>query len=92
MRERSVEQHLSRRVQAMGGRSFKWTSPGQAGVPDRLVFLPGGIVGAIELKRPGQTLAPLQLHVAEVLRSLGATVGWADSPAAVDAWLTGLVQ
>lgn len=40
--EKQVERYLCRCVRRIGGRAYKWTSPGCCGVPDRLVFFPGG--------------------------------------------------
>ena len=50
--EKQVERYLCRRVRRIGGRAYKWTSPGCRGVPDRLVFFPGGGIVPVELKAP----------------------------------------
>lgn len=42
MRERDVERYLRERVKQLGGRAYKFVSPGNNGVPDRIVMLPGG--------------------------------------------------
>lgn len=34
MRERDIERILVDEVRRLGGRAYKWTSPGNAGVPD----------------------------------------------------------
>ena len=34
--------------------AYKFVSPGNAGVPDRVVILQGGKSGFVELKRPGE--------------------------------------
>nr|DAT53066.1 MAG TPA: Nuclease [Caudoviricetes sp.] len=52
MLEKFLEQKLVRRVKAAGGMCLKWSSPGAAGVPDRIVLLPGGRVIFVEMKRP----------------------------------------
>ena len=57
----------------------KWVSPGMAGVPDRIVFLPGGRIIFVELKRPGEKPTPLQNRIIEMLRELGADVRVVDS-------------
>jgi hypothetical protein len=45
----------------LGGRAWKFKSPNQRGVADRIVCLPNGETWFIELKRPkGGRLAPLQ--------------------------------
>ena len=43
--EKDTEAFLRDEVKARGGRSYKWVSPGCAGVPDRIVIKPGGGVG-----------------------------------------------
>ena len=80
MRERTVEQALIQAVQAHGGLCWKFTSPGLAGVPDRIIILPGGHVGFIEVKTPGQKPRPVQTHRLNQLRTLGATAIVVDHP------------
>lgn len=38
--ETDIEYKLRDKVKALGGRAYKFVSPGNAGVPDRLVVLP----------------------------------------------------
>ena len=80
MRERVVEQALTRAVQAAGGLCWKFTSPGLAGVPDRIILLPGGHIGFIEVKAPGKHPRPIQQHRLGQLHALGATVAVIDHP------------
>lgn len=90
MKENIIERYLIAEVKARGGIAPKWVSPGSAGVPDRLVFLPGGRVGALELKAPGQRPRPLQEAWLERLEALGVPVAWADGTEAVDSFLRAL--
>ena len=53
MIEKDVERRLCALARRHGGVALKWTSPGTMGVPDRLVFLPGGRLYLVEVKRPG---------------------------------------
>ena len=55
MRERQIEQKLVKAVKAVGGIAPKLVSPGFDGMPDRMVLLPGGHVGFVEVKAPGKT-------------------------------------
>ncbi len=59
MRESEVEQYLRKRVENMGGLCLKFVSPGQAGVPDRLILFRGVCV-FIETKAPAEQARPLQ--------------------------------
>lgn len=70
--ERDIEQALVRLVRRHGGLCLKWVCPGWAGVPDRIILLPGGRVCFAELKRPkGGTLSPLQKYWRRTLEGLG---------------------
>lgn len=69
--ERDIERCLVRLVKARGGFCLKWVCPGWAGVPDRIILLPGGRIIFAELKRPGGTEAPLQKVWKENLTRLG---------------------
>ena len=70
-RERDVEKWLRKEIEKMGGLAFKWTSPGNDGVSDRIVILPGGRVHFVELKTDGGEPRPLQVWQLERLRHLG---------------------
>ena len=74
MEEKHIEQNLRKAVEKTGGRAIKLTSPGTAGMPDRLLLLPGGRVIFIELKAPGGHLRPIQKHRHNQLQQLGFTV------------------
>lgn len=85
MLERKVERRLVDRAKESGGLAIKWTSPAFSGVPDRIVFLPGGRIFFVELKAPGERPTPLQSRVHQILTDLGADVRVVDSMEAVDA-------
>jgi len=40
MTEKELERKLVDKVKKLGGRAFKFISPGNSGVPDRLIVLP----------------------------------------------------
>jgi hypothetical protein len=70
--ERDIERKLKNMVRKYGGRCLKWVSPGESGVPDRIVLLPGGRVIFAEIKRPiGGKLSELQKLWAKRLTDLG---------------------
>ncbi len=74
MREKQIEQKLVRAVKNMGGTAPKFVSPGLDGMPDRIVLLPGGHIGFVEVKAPGEKPRPLQLARHGLLRRLGFKV------------------
>ena len=65
MLERDVERYLTKRVEAIGGRAYKFVSPGRAGVADRIVCLPSGETWFIEVKTEGGRMSALQNVFAE---------------------------
>lgn len=50
--EKEIEAKLRDMVKKHGGLCLKWVCPGWAGVPDRIVLLPGGRIIFVETKRP----------------------------------------
>lgn len=83
MREKQIEQRLVQEVRKRGGICPKFTSPGFAGMPDRLILLPGGGFAFAELKAPGQKPRPLQKARHTLLRRLGFRVFVIDEIAQV---------
>lgn len=72
--EREIEEQLRRMVSKHGGQCLKWVCPGWAGVPDRIILLPGGRVIFAETKRPkGGHLSALQVWWRDRLTGLGFT-------------------
>lgn len=72
MTEMQLERRLVQGVKALGGKAYKFVSPGNSGVPDRLVLLPGGQILFAELKTENGRLSPRQrLHMQDLQR-LGA--------------------
>lgn len=70
--EKDIEQKLRTMVKRRGGLCWKWVSPGQAGVPDRVVLLPGGRLIFVELKRPKDgKLSRLQVNRKLKLEKMG---------------------
>ena len=85
--ERTIEQKLTARVKVMGGIAPKFTSPGFDGMPDRLVLLPGGRMGFVELKTPRKKPRALQLARHRLLRRLGFKVYVIDGIEQIDSVL-----
>ena len=74
MREKAIEGKLVQMVKATGGIAPKFVSPGFAGMPDRIVLLPDGHIGFVEVKASGEKPRPLQLSRHRLLRRLGFKV------------------
>lgn len=74
MREKVIEQKLVKAVKAAGGIAPKLVSPGFDGMPDRMVLMPGGRTGFVEVKAPGEKPRPLQTSRHRLLRRLGFRV------------------
>ena len=81
--ERRIEQYLSTCVKKIGGFAMKITSPGMAGVPDRLVLV-NGMAVFVELKAPGCKPTERQLAIHRYLKRLGFPVRVIDSMQGVD--------
>ena len=74
MKESSIEAKLVRMVRAKGGLCYKFVSPGNPGVPDRIVITPGGRTIYVELKPEVGRLAAVQKWQQEEMRQRGAEV------------------
>lgn len=74
MRERDIEKRLVCKIREMGGEVYKWVSPGNSGVPDRIVMLPGGRVIFVELKTDGGSPSPIQREQMRKIRRTGCRV------------------
>lgn len=79
MREKTIEAALGKEVKQRGGLCEKWIS-GTSGWPDRIVLLPNGKAGFVEVKAAGKQPRPLQVHRHEQLRALGFLVYVLDDP------------
>ena len=80
MREKIIEPHLVKAVKNSGGIAPKLVCPGFDGMPDRLVLLPRGKIGFVEVKAPGKEPRPLQVARHGLLRRLGFKVYVLDDP------------
>jgi hypothetical protein len=87
VRESDIEEYLRVQVKAAGGRAYKWVSPGNRGVPDRIISFPGNRVIFVELKAPGKKPTPAQSLQARRLSGNGHAVLLVDSKARVDEFI-----
>lgn len=74
MRESQIERYLVREVKKHGGLCFKFVSPGNPGVPDRIIVTPDGRSIYVELKTEIGRLAKVQKWQRSELEKRGADV------------------
>lgn len=70
MLEKNIEKFLNDNVKKLGGLTYKFVSPGNSGVPDRIIILPNGKLIFIELKTKKGRLSALQKLQIRRLRKL----------------------
>lgn len=72
--EKDIERWLGNQLKKMGCIYMKFVSPGNDGVPDRIIVLPGGGVIFVELKdTKGKLMANQRVQISR-LRKQGALV------------------
>lgn len=74
MLEKEIEKILEQEVKKLGGRAYKWVSPGNDGVPDRIVIFPDCQPIFVELKTSAGRLSAVQEVQIHRLRKLGQDV------------------
>jgi len=84
IKEVEIENYLVKRIKMMGGEAIKFNPHNNRGLPDRICFIPGGLVVLVELKRPGQRPRKNQERQLQFFRKLGFQATWADSYKRVD--------
>ena len=90
MKEADIEQRLDWAVQRAGGKTWKFVSPANCGVSDRIVCLPNGDTWFVELKRPGGKRTALQERFAKEMVGLRQKYALLSSAEEVDAWVTSI--
>lgn len=85
MRESALEKYFRQEVLKLGGWTIKLI--GTAGIPDRLVMLPGGRVVFVELKTDIGRLSKIQKAVHTKLLDLGCEVITLYGKDEVNEWL-----
>ena len=87
MLEKELERKFVNILRKRGCIVYKFVSPGNAGVPDRLVITPDGKVHFAELKQEGKKMRPLQAMQAMRLAKNHVKVHLVDSMEAIRAFL-----
>lgn len=87
MLEKEIEKYFVKCVQAVGGKAYKFVSPTNRGVSDRVVCFADGTTHFVELKRSGGKLSPLQQLFASDMRALNQNYACLWSKEDVDKWI-----
>jgi hypothetical protein len=78
MLERDIERRVVEIAKKNKWLSFKFVSPAQRGVPDR-IFIKGGRIVFIEFKAPGKKLTDIQDYIIRRMVDFGCEVHVCDS-------------
>ena len=85
VKEREIETYLRQVAREMGGMALKFSSPGQRGVPDRIVVVPGIPPFFVEVKKPkGGVLGKQQMLMHQKIIAAGGHVALAYTKDDVD--------
>lgn len=87
MLEKELERKFVNILRKRGCIVYKFVSPGNAGVPDRLVITPDGKVHFAELKQRGKKMRPLQVMQAMRLAKNNVRVHLVDSLEAIQTFI-----
>ena len=89
-RESKIETYLKQQIKHIGGLCYKFKST-VSGVPDQLVIF-NGQMHLVEVKRPGETPRPNQVHVHGQIEKQGVPVHTVDTKETVDAFIKDVLQ
>lgn len=88
MLEREIEQRMVKEVKKRGGLCYKFVSPNNPGVPDRIVITPTGRVIFVELKTEIGRLSRIQQWQRSEIQKRGADIrvikGWDAAKAFIE--------
>ena len=72
--EKDIEKKFTKAIRHVDGIALKLVSPSFNGIPDRLVLMPNGKIGFVEIKDKGKKPRALQTSRHNMLRQLGFKV------------------
>lgn len=84
-KEAVIEQYLRNRIRMLGGKCYKFVSPQNRGVSDRLCVLPYGVSIFVECKRPKGKPKPQQDKFLKEMQEMGHYTDTVSTKAEVDA-------
>jgi len=85
--EKAIERYLVSECTRRGWLCLKYANMTEAGYPDRLIVMNGGLTAWCELKSAGQGMRPIQQRRYEQLTAMGHVVNVCDSRVAVDEYI-----
>lgn len=87
MLEKEIEKYFVWAVERAGGRTYKFKSPTQRGVSDRIACLPDGSTWFVELKTKGGRLSELQKRFADDVIALRQNYVCLWTKEQIDGWI-----
>jgi len=87
MLEKEIENYFVWTVERAGGRTYKFKSPTQRGVSDRLACMPDGSTWFVELKTKGGRLSELQKRFANDVIALQQNYVCLWTKEQIDEWI-----
>ena len=90
--EKCIEIQLKKAIEKAGGFAWKFNSSSRRGVPDRIVFMPGGRIWFVELKAPGKRPTLLQIKRKNQIEAMGFRVRIIDCLEEVDRFMEEVMQ
>lgn len=90
--EKDIEKKIVAYAKSKGCLCYKFTSPAQRAVPDRIIVTPHGVVGFLEVKRPGNKPTPLQNREMDKLIRQECFVEWHDTVEGAKEFIDDLLQ
>jgi len=89
MLEKQIENYFVWAVETLGGKTYKFKSPTQRGVSDRIACMPNGETWFVELKRPkGGRLSELQKMFCNDVLRLKQNYALLTNQQEIDTWAT----
>lgn len=90
--EKETEKYLTKRMNEIGGQSYKWSSPQNRGVPDRICLFPTMEIIFVEVKSEREKPSKIQLIVHRKLERIVQKVWTVDTKQEVDAFINQIVN
>ena len=88
MLEKEIEKYFVWTVERAGGKTYKFKSPTQRGVSDRIACMPDGSTRFVELKTKGGRLSELQKRFADDVIALQQNYVCLWSKEMIDEWVS----